>query len=108
MLSQADRASWMKDAACKGTDPGLFFPENGDTSATNPAKMICQGCVVREVCLEYALSEGIEDGIWGGECARERRRIKGRMRQQTHSRMLSGGLQSRDAPTLPLGGSGAA
>lgn len=91
MPSQADRASWMKQAACKGADPSIFFPPNGDAGMGLEAKAICAECVVRDVCLDYALSERIEDGIWGGKSARDRRRIKSRLSRETHSTLLSGG-----------------
>jgi WhiB family redox-sensing transcriptional regulator len=37
---------------------------------------VCRGCVVREECLEYALSNGEKFGIWGGMSERERRRLR--------------------------------
>jgi WhiB family redox-sensing transcriptional regulator len=57
-----------------GVDPDLFFPERG--ASTKEAKAVCQGCVVREDCLEYALANGEKFGIWGGLSERERRRIR--------------------------------
>ena len=47
-----------------GVDPDLFFPERGGDSGS--AKQVCRGCVVREDCLEYALANGQNVGIWGG------------------------------------------
>jgi len=32
----------------------------------------CQGCEVKRECLEYALGNRIEEGVWGGITARER------------------------------------
>ena len=46
--------SWQAFANCLGVDPDLFFPERG--ASTKEAKQVCQGCVVREDCLEYALA----------------------------------------------------
>ena len=40
------------------------------------------GRIVREDCLEYALSNGEKFGIWGGMSERERKRLAGRMRKQ--------------------------
>ena len=57
-----------------GVDPDLFFPERG--ASTREAKEVCRGCVVREECLEYALTNGEKFGIWGGMSERERRRIR--------------------------------
>ncbi|MFM7509365.1 MAG: WhiB family transcriptional regulator [Actinomycetota bacterium] len=66
--------SWQLYANCLGVDPDLFFPERG--ASTREAKQVCQGCVVREECLEYALANGEKFGIWGGLSERERRRIR--------------------------------
>lgn len=65
---------WQLLANCLGVDPDLFFPERG--ASTKEAKSVCQGCVVREECLEYALANGEKFGIWGGLSERERRRIR--------------------------------
>lgn len=59
---------------CKGVDPDLFFPERG--ASTREAKEVCRGCVVRDECLEYAITNGEKFGIWGGMSERERRRIR--------------------------------
>ncbi len=74
-------ATWQMFANCLGADPDLFFPERG--ASTKEAKSVCQGCVVREDCLEYALAQGEKFGIWGGLSERERRRIR---RQRTLAR----------------------
>jgi WhiB family redox-sensing transcriptional regulator len=44
------------------------------------ARAICKGCPVTSQCLEYALEERIEHGVWGGCSERERRRILKRRR----------------------------
>ena len=69
-----DARSWQDQANCLGVDPDLFFPERG--ASTREAKEVCRGCVVREECLEYALSNGEKFGIWGGMSERERRRVR--------------------------------
>ena len=69
-----DERSWQDEANCLGVDPELFFPERG--ASTREAKEVCRGCVVREDCLEYALSNGEKFGIWGGLSERERRRLR--------------------------------
>jgi WhiB family redox-sensing transcriptional regulator len=65
---------WQEKALCAQTDPEAFFPEKG--GSTREAKRICQGCEVRDACLEYALSNDERFGIWGGLSERERRRLK--------------------------------
>jgi WhiB family transcriptional regulator, redox-sensing transcriptional regulator len=69
-----DEKSWQDEANCLGVDPDLFFPERG--ASTREAKEVCRGCVVREDCLEFALTNGEKFGIWGGMSERERRRIR--------------------------------
>lgn len=72
-LSRPD-LKWQADAACRGVDPDLFFPERGES--TREAKEICGICPVRRACLEHALAHGERHGIWGGTSERERRRLR--------------------------------
>lgn len=60
-------------AACRGHDPAMWYPGEGD-SATE-AKAICARCAVRTECLQYAIDHAIRDGIWGGMGEKQRRRI---------------------------------
>jgi hypothetical protein len=59
-----DRGTLSGGAACAGSDPALFFPENGDDTA---AKAICGRCPVRASCLADATARGEQYGVWGGE-----------------------------------------
>jgi WhiB family redox-sensing transcriptional regulator len=70
LLDMATATAWMADGLCGQTDPEEFFPEAGERS--DAAKQVCCGCPVREQCLEYALTEGIPYGTWGGLTAAER------------------------------------
>lgn len=67
---------WQDDAACKGMDADLFFPEVGE-NATDTAKAVCRTCPVCAECLEYALTERITHGVWGGLSEKQRRKIRG-------------------------------
>jgi WhiB family redox-sensing transcriptional regulator len=71
---------WVAQAACRGADTNLFFPERGDTAAVQAAKAICRSCPVLELCRQHALSHPAERGIWGGLTASER--VKARQRAQ--------------------------
>jgi WhiB family redox-sensing transcriptional regulator len=66
---------WQLQAACAGPGVGAeaFFPDKGGSSAA--AKKVCAACEVRAKCLEYAVTEGIRWGIWGGVSAHQRRRL---------------------------------
>jgi WhiB family transcriptional regulator, redox-sensing transcriptional regulator len=67
-------AGWRYRAACRGTDLNVFFPGRGESA--EPARQICAGCPVRQPCLDYALSQGITHGIWGGLTERDRRPLR--------------------------------
>jgi WhiB family transcriptional regulator, redox-sensing transcriptional regulator len=69
-----DEDQWQERALCAQTVPEAFFPEKG--GSTREAKRICQGCEVKDACLEYALANDERFGIWGGLSERERRRLK--------------------------------
>lgn len=74
----ANGVEWMRSARCTTEPPETFFPSDG--AGVEVARAICQQCVVQADCLEYALSNRIEHGIWGGASERERRRILRRRR----------------------------
>ena len=57
------RHDWMLDGSCVGRTDVDFF--DLDCSAAAAAR-ICDGCPVRQTCLDYAIDHAIEDGIWGG------------------------------------------
>ena len=63
--------AWREHARCLGTDPALFYPNNG--AGVDKARVVCATCPVTEECLEYALSTGEKFGVWGGTSERERR-----------------------------------
>lgn len=57
--------------------PDLFFPEDIPDpeyrqAATISAKFLCNGCVVKVTCFEYALQSNQKHGIWGGTLPSER------------------------------------
>jgi WhiB family redox-sensing transcriptional regulator len=68
-----DDYAWMLEGRCRGADTREFFPSNG--LGVEAAQQICRECPVKEPCLEYALQNHIEQGVWGGASERERRRI---------------------------------
>ena len=62
---------------CRNYPPSVFFPS---AAWVDRARKICTDCPVSALCLEYALEERIEHGVWGGCSERERRRILKRRR----------------------------
>ena len=65
---------WQTHARCTEVDPEIFFPERGGSSKA--ARAVCGECKVRAQCLEYALNNKEQFGIWGGTSERERRRLR--------------------------------
>lgn len=80
---------WRNKAACLTEDPELFFPVGNTGPALlqiAEAKKVCQRCEVREECLQWALENGQDHGVWGGKSEEERRAMKrraARMRSRT-------------------------
>lgn len=67
------RPAWMKDAGCLEHPELNWFPGRGENA--RPAVRVCEGCLVRWPCLEWALATSAEDGIFGGFTAPQRRKI---------------------------------
>jgi WhiB family redox-sensing transcriptional regulator len=72
---------WMADGKCRDIPPATFFPSDG--VGVDAARRICADCAVKAPCLEYALQNRIDHGVWGGTSERERRRILRRRRLAT-------------------------
>jgi WhiB family transcriptional regulator, redox-sensing transcriptional regulator len=72
---------WMGEGKCTDIPPSTFFPSDG--VGVDTARKICHDCPVREPCLEYALINRIDHGVWGGTSERERRRILRQRRMST-------------------------
>lgn len=70
--------AWMHEGNCRLYPPATFFPSDG--VGVDKARKICVGCPVATRCLEYALAQHIDHGVWGGCSERERRRILKRRR----------------------------
>lgn len=83
-----DRPDWYDDAACMGMPAEWFYGEEEDQqlrgshrpyllpAEVRRAKSVCEGCPVREDCLEWALDNDEQHGIWGGMTKRERDRLR--------------------------------
>ena len=75
---------WALEARCLDADPEEFFPSKGKPASA--AKRICALCNVREQCLEYALTNDLRQGVWGGLGERERYRLLRRRRAEGRAR----------------------
>ncbi|MHB1487415.1 MAG: WhiB family transcriptional regulator [Acidimicrobiales bacterium] len=66
-------------AACRDTDPDLFFPVGSTGLALEQiaeAKDVCNSCAAQAPCLEFALATNQESGVWGGTSEEERRKLR--------------------------------
>jgi WhiB family transcriptional regulator, redox-sensing transcriptional regulator len=60
-------------AACAEVDTELFFTDHATSNEL--AKAICAACPVREACLDRALANNEQYGVFGGLTAKERRAL---------------------------------
>lgn len=70
---------WRAASACLNADPDLFFPIAVGTAVSKQvsrALRICEGCLVKQQCLDFAVRSGEKDGIWGGTTPEERIRAR--------------------------------
>jgi WhiB family redox-sensing transcriptional regulator len=84
MIAIESTENWRSAGACLSADPDLFFPISTTGAAEQQiarAKVICAGCEVRKVCLEFAMSHDQVYGIWGGTTPDDRQRARRRMRR---------------------------
>ncbi|MDR1427650.1 MAG: WhiB family transcriptional regulator [Bifidobacteriaceae bacterium] len=72
---------WRHAAACLDQDPELFFPIGNTGPALvqiDQAKDVCRRCEVAATCLQWALEQNQDSGVWGGLSEDERRALKRR------------------------------
>lgn len=69
----AQPPEWMREGACVGADPDMWFPPKHASNQT--ARHICSDCPVRLTCLRYSLDHN-ETGIWGGTTDYQRQQMK--------------------------------
>ena len=78
--------TWHQHAACRGANPTMFFPEQGNVVSASRARQICATCPVAAPCLEQALLDCETEGIWGNTTPKERRVLR---------RLVPGGVMRR-------------
>ncbi len=74
--------AWQDYALCAETDPELFNPEQG--GSVKNAKKICGQCTVGRICLQYALDNGLVDGVWGGMSFNERAALRNKTEEEIY------------------------
>lgn len=70
--------SWAEEAACRGEDFSLFFPdgESANKQQIEQAMEFCNRCPVADECLDEALERPEQYGIWGGLTEDDRRTLR--------------------------------
>jgi WhiB family redox-sensing transcriptional regulator len=74
-----DEEDWRDHAACRDTEPDLFFPVGTTGPALEQieaAKAVCRMCDSQAPCLEFALATNQESGVWGATSEEERRKLR--------------------------------
>ena len=74
--------AWLLDAACRGMDTAVFFPQSGDNASVQRAKATCARCPVTAQCLQAAMDRNEEAGIWGGLARNERKAVRSRRNRE--------------------------
>lgn len=74
---------WANDAACASpnVDPEWWFSPRAHEAER--ALAICADCPVQQECLEHALRNHENHGIWGGKSERSRQRMAAAMRRRS-------------------------
>lgn len=74
MSEVIDSENWFQYANCKDRTH-YFYTDNLPVAESRRleviAKSFCNKCIVRDKCLEYALKNNEEYGIWGGLNSKE-------------------------------------
>lgn len=71
----AEGGEWQKEAPCSAFDPEFFFDHaERDPDVEQIAKDVCATCPVRQKCLDRAMLNDEQYGIWGGLNPAERTR----------------------------------
>jgi len=63
-VAKMPMSDWVDKADCKNVPIEIFFPNQG--GSTQLARRICATCPVRQQCINYAIANHIEYGVWGG------------------------------------------
>jgi WhiB family transcriptional regulator, redox-sensing transcriptional regulator len=71
-------------ALCAESDPEHWFPKGEqnvvqgveERERAAQAKEVCRRCTVRVACLQEAMENKIDHGIWGGLTVKERKKLR--------------------------------
>ena len=104
------------DRNCAGQNPEPWFPDRNNQREMHAAKALCNGCPVKQACLDDALrhetglGKGSREGIFGGKTPAERYALERKgTGEQSQRRRISHGteggyrthLRRKEAPCDP-------
>ena len=90
------RPAWWAEAACRGRPDIDFFPEQGQSAA--PAKAVCAECPSRAACLDFAVEEHLDFGVWGGQGVLERKKARAGTKRQPKPSPVGAGRWRERSP----------
>ena len=77
------------EANCNGLDTELFFTDESKVYSELPLlKRVCNNCVVKNECLDYALHHAVL-GWWGGTSEKTRRELRQKLNITPEPVMIS-------------------
>ncbi|MFB8016998.1 WhiB family transcriptional regulator [Streptomyces rubiginosohelvolus] len=92
--------SWQTRGTCHGMDTedaeAVFFPGPRDYEDIAEAKELCGWCPVRRDCLDFALENGLKEGVWGGLTKAERAPLHKNLHERRDYRRVVAFFQGRD------------
>lgn len=82
---------------CVDADPNVFFPEELNTRAFDPARAVCATCPLATwwTCLLDAIDDGEEFGVFGGQSPKDRRAFQ--KKGYVHARKVARKRPAREA-----------
>jgi WhiB family redox-sensing transcriptional regulator len=75
MKQVGTRQRWESQARCRGLNTNDFFPEVG-TNTVGFLRKFCLECPVARECLDFAIENSMDYGVWGGMSVEERIAIR--------------------------------
>lgn len=78
----SEDGEWTEWAECAKPDAAPHFPSDADAAGIQAAKNNCRACPVVFECLQSALSNGEQWGVWGGLTPDERNTIRRNVSRQ--------------------------
>lgn len=77
---------WQNKAECRGEPTELFFMDIEEISINHikmrEARAICDRCQVKKECLDFALINNIDYGVWGGTSPYQRKEMRHEQRHR--------------------------